>query len=318
MVEKQFGKDEVIFRQGETGNTFYKITDGTVGIIDQYGEEGALKLAELTSGQYFGELAVIEAFPRSATAVSLSDGTKVQEFTTEELNGYLKENPDAVVDIMQYIGSRVRDLTLSYAEVSDLLGTLKADPSRKDDEAVSKKVSFFSRIFKGAPKAAPSGDLEEKDAAHAQGPDKNVHTVNAGEVIFKEGEIGSSMYDIHGGRVGIYSGYQTPEQVELTVLYPNTFFGEIGMLSGEARSATAVALDDNTVVETISKEDLKDLYTENPMKVDLIVRHLSNRLRRLSQDYISACGLAAEVADSPAINAALASRLQEYTAKLYD
>ena len=101
------------------------------------------------------------------------------------------------------------------------------------------------------------------------------------------------MYDIHWGRVGIYSNFGTPQQVELTILSANNFFGEMGMLDHEIRSATAVADEDDTILEIIRAEDLEKLFKTNPIEVDMILCHLSNRLRRLTKDYIAACEAAA-------------------------
>ena len=42
------------------------------------------------------------------------------------------------------------------------------------------------------------------------------------------------------------------------------------------------------------REDMEALFKVNPMKVDMILGHLSNRLRRLSLDYVKACAKAAE------------------------
>ena len=48
------------------------------------------------------------------------------------------------------------------------------------------------------------------------------------------------------------------------------------------------------MLECIRAEDLVELFKINPMKVDMILGHLSNRLRRLSLDYVQACAKAAE------------------------
>ena len=61
MNTKVFGKNEVIFREGEFGNTFYEIKEGTAGIYLHYGQADQRKLADMKPGQYFGEMAIIEA-----------------------------------------------------------------------------------------------------------------------------------------------------------------------------------------------------------------------------------------------------------------
>ena len=97
------------------------------------------------------------------------------------------------------------------------------------------------------------------------------------------------MFAVHGGAVGIYTNYGTALEKKLTTLYANTFFGEMGMLDLEPRSATAVAEEDGTIIEVIRPEDLEELFKSNPIEVDMILCHLSNRLRRLTKDYVAAC-----------------------------
>ena len=115
-----------------------------------------------------------------------------------------------------------------------------------------------------------------------------------GQIIFRQGDEGNYMYAIHYGSVGIYLDYGTAEEKKLTTLYSNTFFGEMGLISDEKRSATAVVEEDGTLLETIRAENLESLFKSNPLKIDMILNHLSHRLRRLTQDYVEACRKAVE------------------------
>ena len=66
-------KDAVIFKEGDTGDRCYIILKGEVRIskfIPNIGEEA---LAVLKPGDYFGEMALIDNFPRSAHAIANSD-----------------------------------------------------------------------------------------------------------------------------------------------------------------------------------------------------------------------------------------------------
>ena len=62
-----------------------------------------MKLKELGKGQIFGEMALIDAAPRSATAIALEDGTQVTEVSVDELNSYFENNP-ASGRVMQKAG----------------------------------------------------------------------------------------------------------------------------------------------------------------------------------------------------------------------
>ena len=117
-----------------------------------------------------------------------------------------------------------------------------------------------------------------------------------GDIIFREGDTGNFMYAIYGGSVGIYVNYGTAQENKLTQLYSDAFFGEMGLIGEEKRSATAVVEEDGTVLECIREEDLEALFKSNPVKIDMILCHLSHRLRRLTLDYVAACREAVEKA----------------------
>jgi CRP/FNR family cyclic AMP-dependent transcriptional regulator len=68
-----FAKEAVIFKEGEPGDRCYVITNGDVRIskfIPNIGEEA---LAVMKPGDYFGEMALIDNFPRSAHAIANTD-----------------------------------------------------------------------------------------------------------------------------------------------------------------------------------------------------------------------------------------------------
>ena len=63
----------------------------------------------------------------------------------------------------------------------------------------------------------------------------------------------------------------------------------MGMFSEDPRTASAVAETDNTKVEMIDQNDIMDTYKTNPEKIEMVLRHMSYRLRRLTSDFLSAC-----------------------------
>ncbi len=71
--KQSFARDAVIFKEGEPGDRCYIITSGSVRIskfIQNIGEEA---LTVLKTGDYFGEMALIDNFPRSAHAIVNED-----------------------------------------------------------------------------------------------------------------------------------------------------------------------------------------------------------------------------------------------------
>lgn len=325
MTKKKFKKGEVIFRQGDEGACFYQVVDGSVEIFENYGQSDQLKLTELEKGAFFGEMAVIESYPRSASAVAGDKGAKVEVIGASEVNSYLDEHPENILALMQHLGNRLRDLTKDYNEVSDLIRELgvNGEEEKKESffEKCKKHIGFYKSHMKDA--GAPSAETlrEMNEDGHAQGFSKKVEQFPAGTVICREGGMGDCMYDIHWGKIGIYTGYGTDDEILLTELYPNSFFGEMGMISKEPRSATAVALEDTTL-ELIYPEDLSELFEKNPVKVNMILRHLSGRLRRLTEQYLSACSLVYSYSEklngNQPISDELSEKIKAYKMKLYD
>lgn len=289
-IDKTFANGEVIIKEGDLGNSFFLIKDGGAAVYKNYGQVDQIKLTDLKPGQYFGEMAVIESYPRSSTVIA--DGeVKAAEIPVEELDNYFTENPDEILAIMKHLGTRVRELTADYDDAKKLLADIKTSGPENENllSLIQKHLGWF-KSNKAIDKPSAEALRESSDKISSN----NVETYNKGTVIFKQGETGNCMYFVHGGTVGIYSNYGTDQQNKLTELFPVACFGEMGMIADEPRSATAVADSDDTYVEIIRAEDLKGIFQSNPAKIDMILRHLSYRLRSLTYDYFNTCKEIAE------------------------
>ena len=243
-------------------------------------------------------MAVIDVYPRSATAVALADGTKVLEYAAEELREYLEKDSGNILLLVNNIGDRLRDLTKNYTAVNELIDQMRFSLKKSMGDSFMEKLGKYAAAFK-ASVLPQKASAEERSAAGgtklSDGYSKPVQEFRKGIVIFKEGETGDCMYGVHWGSVGIYANYGTPEEKCLATLMPNTFFGEMGMVSGKPRSATAVALEEGTIVELIKEKDFEDLFSKNPPKAIMILSHLSSRLRKLTKNYTDACNVAYEI-----------------------
>jgi CRP/FNR family cyclic AMP-dependent transcriptional regulator len=71
--EKKVKKNEIIFKEGDVGDTFYLIILGSVRISTMVPGVGEEALTILKEGEYFGEMALIDDAPRSASAIANDD-----------------------------------------------------------------------------------------------------------------------------------------------------------------------------------------------------------------------------------------------------
>lgn len=79
----------------------------------------------------------------------------------------------------------------------------------------------------------------------------------------------------------------------MTELGEGSFFGEMGMVRGFPRSATAVAQESGTEVAVITWETLGRYFQEKPAKVVQMMQQMGKRINELSDSYVEACGAVA-------------------------
>ena len=119
-------------------------------------------------------------------------------------------------------------------------------------------------------------------------------TFSSGEVIFREGDLQLTMYDILKGGVGIYLDYGTPQEKQLTVLREHQLLGEMGLVEACPRSATAVALEDRTTLREITEEEYTAFFRSEPERLLALLKQMSARIRDNTEKYHEACRALAE------------------------
>ena len=99
-----------------------------------------------------------------------------------------------------------------------------------------------------------------------------------GETIFEEGQPGESLYLIHNGRVQVFCHSDSGEKIILGDNESGDVFGEISLLDGGPRTASAVAVE-ATQTLTINREKLYELVRRQPhVAIDLLTV-MGRRLR---------------------------------------
>jgi len=102
-----FNAGDKIFSQGDLGTEMFIVQDGTVEIIKHIGGESHT-LSRLEKGDFFGEMALLEAMPRTADAVALTQ-VHVVAINGSRFDEMLRKNPEVAVRIIRKYSKRLRE-----------------------------------------------------------------------------------------------------------------------------------------------------------------------------------------------------------------
>lgn len=130
---RRYPPDTVLCREGEIEHVFYIVAEGQVAITQRLSPAGERLLALRRPGEFFGEMALIESKPRTATARTLTDSTML-EITEAVFNEYLRKSPNMALEMIRHITANLRtadqaaiaELSQKNAELAEAYEELKA------------------------------------------------------------------------------------------------------------------------------------------------------------------------------------------------
>lgn len=110
LAEKRFDAGQVVFSQGDRGSSMYVVWSGAVQIYLPGAKDGSppVTLKDIRTGEYFGELAIFDDKPRSASARATVE-TVLLELTREELAEHLARSRTAAMTILSEMAERLRE-----------------------------------------------------------------------------------------------------------------------------------------------------------------------------------------------------------------
>ncbi len=169
--ELTLNRGDVLFEQGDEGDALFAILDGTleVSFLAMSGRKLALSL--MRPGEVFGEIALFDNGPRTAT-VTAAEKSRVLRVRQKDVMDQIRQHPDLAVDMIRLAGLRMRWMGSQLNEQVFLpmpvrlarkllhLANLQDDPSQRitlsqselaefvgaTREAVSKTISGWKRI----------------------------------------------------------------------------------------------------------------------------------------------------------------------------
>ena len=155
--ERTFKKGEIIYRENQYEMCLYDILYGSVGLYQNYGKPDEVLIKEYLGDGYFGELELVEARPRTATAVA-TERTIVKVYDREGFAALFAEKPSMVLSIMQQMSARIRELQRDYNDAcriaaealeAERTGTEKSSRLQSERKKLSDYYHSYLKLLGG-------------------------------------------------------------------------------------------------------------------------------------------------------------------------
>lgn len=135
LVERPFAAGKLVFSQGDAGASMYIVASGDVNIHLPGEDSSRISLKDVGRGEYFGELALFDEKPRSASAVATTDAVLL-ELSRGTLERYLDGRPRAAMAILRMMSDRLRETN----------ALLSARAAKNVNVEFEKSLSFGDRL----------------------------------------------------------------------------------------------------------------------------------------------------------------------------
>lgn len=114
---RNYPANSILINEGDDTSSLYVIVEGEVKVFvnDEHGKEAILNI--MGEGEYFGELALVDDAPRSASVMTTKP-TKVMIITKADFKRCLNDNPDMAYSLIRALSKQVRALTDSVKNLS--------------------------------------------------------------------------------------------------------------------------------------------------------------------------------------------------------
>lgn len=168
---RMFKRGETLFRKDDPGNHLYVVLDGAVKIAlpGEFGQEALVAI--MRPGDFFGELALFDGSPRSASATALED-TRAALLARDDFLSFLETHPGAVRVVLDALARTIRRLSdrvedLIFLDVPSRVAKYLLDLAQEGDQNLELTLTQDElAAFIGASRVSVNrvlGDLERRE-----------------------------------------------------------------------------------------------------------------------------------------------------------
>jgi len=283
-----YKKDAYIIVEGkQKADFFFIIQQGKVRVFKEVMVEGEKE--ELGPGDFFGVISTMSSHSHIETAQALTDVVLIPVRQNQYV-GLIQKNSQVAIKIIVQFSKRLRFLNEMLARLT-LKNTAEAVPSHLYDVAeyyLSQKqynqaMYAYAQYVKHCPdgqKIVSAKDKYAKLASRIKQTEFNKNELNRtylkNTMLFAEGEPGDELFIIQKGSIKITKIVDNKE-VLLAMLNPGDILGEMALLEGKPRAASALAFEDCDVM-AVNKANFELMIQSQPQLIAKITTLLADRI----------------------------------------
>ena len=238
---------DLLLAKGEVASAVYVIVSGALRASAQREDGTEFTLSEFGQGEIAGEMAILAGGGLYSASVYAAQDSVLVRIPSRTFEHVLKTSAVVVQELSAGIRRRI---------------------------ARSQLALGLTRLF---------GPMQESVLRYVESRVQWVR-LQAGEVLFSEGDSGHDLYFILGGRLRAVAGGRV-----LSEMTRGESIGEIALLTGEARTATVIAVRDSELVR-ISRETFEEIVQKYPKVMQVLAQIVVHRLRAKERTTAVAAG----------------------------
>lgn len=234
-----YAAGETIVRQGDRANKFYVILEGNIEILSEAPHQQPKLLRQMSRGEYFGEIGLLQGGKRTATVrVAADSEAKVMAIDESLFRAILKDSDLTNIDIAHQLHRRIM-------------------------------TSHLARVLPNLSAARLAQAIAEVNVVH-YGPNS---------VIVQQGELADKFYLIAKGTVAILKTDENGEEVTERILQTGEYFGEREVVSSSPHPNTIRVLPEAVAeVMVVERKSFCSLLLEANATQGEVASVLCNRL----------------------------------------
>jgi CRP-like cAMP-binding protein len=280
--------DAYIIVEGKQADSFFIIQQGKVRITKDAMVEGESD-ETLGPGDFFGVISTMSSHSHIETAQALSDVVLISVHQSQYV-ALIQKNAQVAIKIIMQFSKRLRYLNETLARLT-LKNTADEGPSHlyevaeyyMDQKQYNHAGYAYTQYLKHCPngeKAALAKEKLEKltaniDQTKFAANDMN-RTYRKDTILFAEGEPGDELFIIQKGSIKI-TKIVDHKEVLLAMLKPGDILGEMALLEGKPRAASALAHEDCDVM-AVNKANFELMIKNQPQLIAKITTLLADRI----------------------------------------